>query len=118
MSTTRNGGARSSQASTGSATGRTTALLRSRRRDAGGEADPVPAQVARQPRQQPEAALAGSTVAPCRRNLSDAHPERIGLDRELEDELESSVRFDCHAMQEPLRGQPVVAGGVVNREAA
>src|ERR1700716_1820525 len=76
-STTPNGGARSSRATTGSTTRRTTDRLRRPLLEAGAKTDPVPPQIARQPLPQLEATLAGGAVVPSRRDLGQAHPKRV-----------------------------------------
>src|SRR6266702_6302924 len=75
--------------------------------------NPIPAQVSGQPSPEPEPALAGGAITPRRWHLRHAHAQRVSLDRELEPELEAACRLDRHPLQEPLRIEPVVAGGVV-----
>src|SRR5579859_2153370 len=70
-----------------------------------GQTTPVPVQVPGQPFPQPEPALAGGAVAPCRGHLGHPHPKRVGLDRELDAELEAAGRLDRDLVQQPPRVQ-------------
>src|SRR2546425_13101582 len=115
---TRSGGARSSRASTGSTTNATTGLSARSLPESTGHPAPVPAKVSRQPAPEPEATLAGGAIAPGRGHLRDLHAHHVGLDGQLEAELEATPGFDLHALQQALGVETEVAGGVVNREAS
>src|ERR1700693_2860189 len=77
----------------------------------------VPAHVSRQPAPQLETTLARGTVAPRGRDLGDAHAKQVRLHSQLDAELEASVRFDRHLVEQPPGVHAEVAGGVVNRDA-
>src|SRR5690349_8754951 len=79
---------------------------------------PVPVKVARQPLPEPETALSGRAVAPCGRNLGHPQSEAVGLDRELNPQLEAADRLDGDLVQQSLGIEAEIAGRVMYRQSA
>src|ERR1700719_2979830 len=83
-----------------------------------GQTTPVPVEVSRQPFPQPEPALAGGAVPPRRGHLGHPHSQAVGLDRELDTELEAAGGLDRDLVEKASRVQTEVAGRVVDGKAA
>src|SRR5205807_8375706 len=79
---------------------------------------PVPMQVTREPLPQLETALARGAIPPRRRDLGHPHAEPVGLDGQLEAELETALRLNADLVEQPLRVEAEVAGRVVHRKSA
>src|SRR4051812_28106844 len=75
----------------------------------------VPTQVVGKPLAEPEAALALGALPPRGGNLLHRQAANLGLDPELEGELEATLALDRHRLQELAIVELEAVGGVVDR---
>src|SRR5215471_17260904 len=80
--------------------------------EGGGEGVAVPAQIRRQPLENPEAALAALPLDPRHRHLRDPPAEAMGLHQELDAVAETLGRLDRNPFDHPAREHAKAVAGV------
>src|SRR5487761_272991 len=75
---------------------------------------PVPPHVTRQPLPELESALSRGAIAPRGRHLRNAHSKEVCFDSQLNAQLKAAGGFDGHLLQQALRIEAEVAGGIVH----
>src|SRR5262249_32627972 len=82
----------------------------------GGEGVAVPAQIGRQPLEDPEAAFAALAFDPRHRHLRDRPTEAMGFHQELDAVAETLARLDLNPVDHPAREHAKAVAGVGGRE--
>src|SRR5262249_31214499 len=80
--------------------------------EGGGEGIAVPAQIGRQPLENPEAAFAALALDPRHRYLRDPPAEAMGLHQKLDAVAETHLRLDFNPVDRPAREHAKAVAGV------